>query len=70
MIKDELVEKNLAERLWEMFDELLQVIIEGMANHGFVDILEFKDSVEYLYIKELFEHSFLNNQLQILEKAC
>ena len=70
MIKDELVEKNLAERLWEMFEELLQVIIVGMANHGFVDILEFKNSVEYLYIKELFEQSFLNNQLQILKKAC
>ena len=69
-IKDELVEKNLAERLWEMFEQLLQVIIDGIANHGFVDILEFKSSVEYLYIKELFEQSFLNNQLQILEKAC
>jgi hypothetical protein len=70
VIKDELVEKNLAERLWEMFEELLQVIIEGIANHGFVDILEFKSSVEYLYVKELFEQSFLNNQLHNVENAC
>jgi hypothetical protein len=70
VIKDELVEKNLAERLWNLFEELLQVIIDGIANHGFVDILEFKSSVEYLYIKELFKQSFLNKQLQVLEKAC
>lgn len=70
LIKDEVMEKNVAERLWGMFNELLQLIMDSMANQGFVDILEFKSSVEYLYIKELFEQSFLNNQLQFLEKAC
>jgi len=39
-----------------------------MTNHGFVDILEFENSVKNLYIKELFKQSFLNNQLQILKK--
>ncbi|MDI6915824.1 MAG: transposase [Desulfitobacteriaceae bacterium] len=70
VIKDELLEKNLAERIWNLFEELLQVIIADMARHGFVDILEFKDSAEYQYIKELFEDSFLNNQLKMLDKAC
>ncbi|MHB8983733.1 MAG: IS4 family transposase [Carboxydocellales bacterium] len=69
-IKDELVEKNLAERLWELFEELLQVVIDGIAKSSFVDILEFKNSDEYQYLKELFENSFLNNQLRNLEKAC
>ena len=68
-IKDELIEKNLAERLWELFEELLQVVITGIAKSGFVDILEFKNSVEYQYLKELFENSFLNNQLQNIEKV-
>lgn len=70
VIKDELIEKNLAERLWDLFEELLQVIITGLANHGTVDILEFKNSVEYQYIRELFEDSFLNNQVKMLDKAC
>ena len=68
-IKDELIEKNLAERLWELFEELLQVVITGIAKSGFVDILEFKNSAEYQYLKELFENSFLNNQLKSLEEA-
>lgn len=68
-IKDDLLEKNLAERLWELFDELLQVVITGISKSGIVDILEFKNSAEYLYLKELFENSFLNNQLKNLERA-
>ncbi len=68
-IKDELVEKNVAERLWELFDDLLQVVINSIAKSGLVDILEFRNSVEYSYLKELFENSFLTNQLKALENA-
>lgn len=62
-IKDEMVEKNLAERLWEMFDELLQVVITAIAESGTVDICAFKRSEEYEYIQTLFKESFLGNQL-------
>ena len=68
-IKDELIEKNVAERLWELFDELLQVVITSIAKSGLINILEFRNSVEYEYLKELFENSFLNNQLKDLENA-
>jgi len=68
-IRDELIEKNVAERLWELFDELLQVVISSIAKSGLLDILEFRNSVEYEYLKELFENSFLNNQLKALENA-
>ncbi|SPF52611.1 transposase [Candidatus Desulfosporosinus infrequens] len=68
-IKDELIEKNVAERLWELFDDLLQVVITSIAKSGLVDILEFRNSVEYDYMKELFENSFLTNQLKNLENA-
>ena len=69
VIKDDLIEKNIAERLWELFDELLQVVITGIAKSGIVDILEFKNSVEYQYLRELFEDSFLNKQLKNLDIA-
>ena len=68
-IKDELIEKNVAERLWELFDDLLQVVITSIAKSGLVDILEFRNSDEYGYLKELFENSFLTNQLKALENA-
>ena len=68
-IKDDLVEKNVAERLWELFDDLLQVVITSITKSGLVNLLEFKNSLEYEYLKELFEDSFLSNQLKNLEKA-
>ena len=68
-IKDQLIEKNVAERLWELFDDLLQVVITSIGKSGLVDILEFRNSVEYEYLKELFENSFLNNQLKALGNA-
>ena len=68
-IKDDLIEKNVAERLWDLFNELLQVVIISIAETGLVDILEFAKSDEYQYLKDLFEDSFLNNQLKALEKA-
>ena len=68
-IKDDLIKKNVAERLWALFDDLLQVVITSIAKSGSVDILEFKNSLEYQYLKELFENSFLSNQLKSLEKA-
>jgi predicted nucleic acid-binding Zn finger protein len=70
MINNELIEKNLAERLWELFEEQLQVVISAIAESGVVDILEFRTSAEYQYLKDLFDDSFLKNQLKNLDKAC
>jgi len=70
VINNELIEKNLAERLWELFEELLQVVISAIAESGVVDILEFRTSAEYQYLKDLFDDSFLKNQLKNLDKAC
>ena len=63
VIKDELCEKKLAQRLWELFDELLQIVIEAIAESGTVDIKGFRQSPEYQYLQGLFEKSFLSNQL-------
>lgn len=62
-IKDQLVEKNIAERLWSLFEELLDVVITAMTESGVVDIQAFKTSPEYVHIRELFENSFLGKQL-------
>ncbi len=69
VIKDELLEKNVAERLWELFEELLQTIINAITESGTLDIKEFKNSLEYQYLKGLFEDSFLGNQLKQLNNV-
>lgn len=58
-IKDQFVEKNIAEHLWSLFEELLDVVITTMTESGAVDIQAFKTSLEYVHIRELFENSFL-----------
>ena len=70
LIKDDLCQKNLAQRLWELFDELLQVAIDIIAKSGSTDISTFRNSTEYLYIKELFETSFLSNQMFEVNKSA
>lgn len=70
LIKDEVCEKNLAERLWELFDELLHTVIDLISQSGSVDITNFVNSPEYLYIKGLFESSFLSNQMLEVNKPA
>lgn len=36
-------EKNIAELLWEMFDELLDVVIVAISESGLIDIQFFKN---------------------------
>jgi hypothetical protein len=69
-VKDELIVKNVAQQLWELFDELLQVVIDVLTESGTIDIKAFKHSSEYHYVKGLFEESFLCNQLISIEKAA
>ena len=70
VIKDELMEKNVAERLWTLFEELLQTVINAITESGTLDIKEFQKSVEYQYLKGLFEDSFLGNQLKQLDNVA
>ena len=67
---DELVEKNLAERLWTLFEELLEAVVRSIADSGAVDLPQFKRSPEYATWKTLFEESFLGHQLQDLNKIA
>ena len=69
-ITDDLKEKNLAQRLWQLFDELLQVAISIIAESDVVDITLFKKSPEYQYIKSTFEESFLSNQIFSFNKSA
>ena len=63
MSQQEVCEKNLAERLWELFEELLAFIIDVISSHGAMDITQLKQSEEYRYVKDLFASSFLFNQM-------
>lgn len=63
LIKNDICEKTIAQKLWELFDELLQVIIEAISESGCVNIIDFKKSPEYQYLKGLFEESFLSTQI-------
>lgn len=70
VIKDDVYEKNLAQRLWELFDEMLQVVIDIISQNGKVDMESFRKSPEYQYIKDLFESSFLSNQIFEINKSA
>ncbi len=59
----ELVEKNLAQRLGELFEELLQMVITAVADSGSGDLAQFPRSAEYAALQTLFAESFLDNQL-------
>ena len=68
-INEEIREKTLAERLWAIFEELLAYALDVAAAGGFLDFSTFKDSKEFLMIKEIFSSSFLSFQLEKLNKA-
>jgi hypothetical protein len=69
-IKDDLCEKSVAERLWIIFEELLDRITEAISESGSIDILLFKKSKEYRDVKEVFESSFLSTQIFELVKVA
>ena len=62
----ELREKNVAERLWALFEELLQAVLTSVAESGPMDLKQFQRSPQYAALKDMFEASFLGNQLQSL----
>ena len=68
-IKDDMCKKTVAQKIWELFDELLTVVISAIAKSGVVDILSFKNSPEYEYLKSIFEESFLENQILGISNA-
>lgn len=69
LIKDDMCKKTIAQNIWELFDELLTVVIKAIAESGVVDILSFKSSPEYEYLKGIFEESFLANQILGISNA-
>jgi len=68
-INEEIREKTLAERIWALFEDLLAYAMNAAAAGGYMDFNIFKDSQEYLMIKEIFASSFLSFQLEQLNKA-
>ena len=69
LINQDIIEKTLAERLWILFEELLQFIIDEISLNGSMDILLLRKTKEFQYIKEVFESSFLFDQFDSVKKA-
>lgn len=70
ILKDDINEKTVAERLWIIFEELIDIIINSISKSGVVDISLFKQSKEYKEVKEVFESSFLSTQIFELTKSA
>jgi len=70
LTQQDICEKNLAERLWALFEELLALIIDIIASNGAMDVTKLKQSEEYRYVKEVFASSFLFEQMAFLEKSA
>ncbi|MDR0287465.1 MAG: transposase [Clostridiales bacterium] len=70
LTQQDVCEKNMAERLWALFEELLAFMIEAVSAHDSMDIKEFAQSKEYAFVKEIFESSFLVRQMNSVNKAA
>ncbi len=66
----ELVEKNLAERLWTLFEELWEAVVQAVNESGAVDLAQFKRAPEYTILKTLFEASFFGHPLRTLDQTA
>jgi hypothetical protein len=69
-IQQDICEKNLAERLWGLFEELLAFMIDVISSRGSMDITQLQQSEEYRYVKEVFASSFLFEQLDAVNKSA
>ena len=70
LTQQDICEKNLAERLWELFEELLAFMIEVISANGAMDITQLKQSEEFRYVKEVFSSSFLFDQMSSVDKPA
>jgi hypothetical protein len=70
LLQEDVCKKNLAERLFELFEDLLDLAVASIARHGTADIGEFKKSQEYLNIMDILASSFLFEQLDSVDIAA
>jgi hypothetical protein len=69
-IQHDVCENTLAERLWELFEELLTFIVDVISANGALNITLLKQSEEYCYVKEIFASSFLFKQMHSVDKSA
>jgi len=70
LMQQDVCEKNLAERLFDLFESLLELAIATIAENGGMDITALKSSAEYRFIKEMFSSSFLFGQMASVDNAA
>lgn len=69
-ISEDLQEKNLATRLWELFKELINVVLETIEANGNLNLSEFMKTQEFKRVEEEFKNSFLSSQILEFNKAA
>jgi len=70
LAQQDVCEKNLAEKLWDLFEELLEFMIQAIAVHGPMDITQFRLTDEYAFVKEIVESSFLFKQMASVNNSA
>jgi hypothetical protein len=70
LVGEDLTEKNLAERLWALFEELLQLILDKIGFKQDLELNKLLQTPEFLMVKQMFSSSFLSNQLADLCKPA
>ena len=70
MAQQDVCEKNMAEKLFALFEELLAVVIDAIASNGPMDITLFRQSEEHAFIKDIFDSSFLLRQIQSVDTCA
>ena len=62
--------KTLAEKLWELFEDVLEASFNNASFKGDLELRSFKNIQAYMAIKGLFSASFLSNELEVLTKSA
>jgi len=70
LIQEDVCEKNLAQRLFDLFEALLELAINTISQDGSIDISQFKNSPEWQYIRQVLSSSFLFEQMDSVDNAA
>jgi hypothetical protein len=69
LTQQDIRQKNLAERLFALFEELLVWALESISSGDAMDMSQLLNSEEYRYIREVLASSFLFEQLESVNNA-
>jgi hypothetical protein len=66
----DLLQKNLAERLFDLFQDLLGLVVESISAKGSMDVSLLMNCEEYQYIFNILESSSLYRQVDSVNNVA